>query len=233
MVNKYLLIVLGILIIFIIGLFAIGYFTSKEALREKILSEIYPPLTSYMKENVKKHLENIDCVPKNYEVKESELCFNCNNYDACFGYGLVIREKGQKKMNPAGIDYLTKDTFDLDLVNFYQDGLATVFNCQKENEKFLSCDFSVKFAKEDSEYKEKIRQMRQLAIGLVGSDIWIVLENETNWNKVKNLICKKLKGEESICEDFQNKITKEFDIKSCECNGAIISLKETIISYGY
>lgn len=142
-------------------------------------------------------------------------------------------------MSPNGFNYLTKEKFDLDFVNFYQDGLATVFNCKRKNEKVLTCNYSVKFAKEDSDYSQKIEKIKSelRRPGFEDKKVWMLLEDEKNWDKVKDLICKKLKGSEFGCQNLEEiierRLLRDFNIKGCQCDGIGIYLKEGIIFYEY
>lgn len=155
--NKILLVILGIFVIFITGFFAIGYFASKSS--EKI-------------------------------------------------------------------------------AEFNENGLAALFNCKMKNENVLTCKYSIKFAKEYSEYESIIKQAKELKRpGFEDKKVWIILENEENWDKVKNMICQKLKGKDFNCQDLekriQRKLFEDFNIKGCQCNGIGIYLRQGIIFYEY
>ena len=64
-----------------------------------------------MKEKVDSYLKNIGCKPNEYYNPNgnSEVCFVCEDADACFGY-VWVQKTGGEKMNPKGAPSLKTES---------------------------------------------------------------------------------------------------------------------------
>ena len=137
--RKYLLLVLVFIVLFFSTIHL--YLTiPKETKYLTNISELYSSFTPYMEDYVNYRLQAIDCQPNEYYYDDSSVCFVCKDMDACFGYGGVMRAGGGK-IHPKGIRYLTRvKEFDIKVVDFCEDGMASEFNCRGVNENVLECE---------------------------------------------------------------------------------------------
>jgi hypothetical protein len=186
MKKRIILIFLSIVIIFFFATFFIFLLQKPKPRYLTNISKLYAQFTPYMKTWVDSHLERINCKPSEFYItsKENskEVCFICNNIDACFGYGLVEREEPGKKMNPKGTPYLKNiKNFTTEIADFYKDGLATKFNCRFLNTNSLKCDYGLIF---------------QLAEDK--RDVNIILKDKDIFPEICEIICKELANSKPV-----------------------------------
>lgn len=97
------------------------------------ITELYSSFTQYMKMNVNYRLLAIDCKPEEYYYNES-ICFICDEFDACFGYGWVNRGAEGYLMNPKDNGYLIGDYTIVDETSLNSLGLSKALGCGVEGE---------------------------------------------------------------------------------------------------
>jgi len=128
----------------------------------KNITELYSSFTDYMKETVDYRLKLLACEPKEYYYDNSNLCFVCGKIHACFGFGWVNRTGGER-MNPKGRPYLTNyEKFGVEIADFYEDGLASLFECVKKDDETLSCVDDIVFVKDDDDVKMMLTDEHKL-----------------------------------------------------------------------
>ncbi|UCG95047.1 MAG: hypothetical protein JSV92_03310 [archaeon] len=167
-----------------INFFQVGEGEEKPEVKSEIFSDletVYSQFTPFMEDHVDSKLEEINCEPSGYYYLDSEVCFVCEEVEACFGYGWVNRTGG-KKMNPSGPSTIKTDEFDRKFVDFHMKGLATLFNCINVNETLLSCDHGILMEKNEP--------------GSCISEVNITYSGEIDKDKIAGEICEHLGGEE-------------------------------------
>jgi hypothetical protein len=171
----------------------------------KILSnvtELYSLFTPYMENHVNTHLNAVNCIPTQYYYTNSYVCFICNDFDACFGYGWVLRDEGER-MNPKGIVKLENiKKFSVKNADFYLNGLGTKFNCNVKNASALSCDFSISIVFQEGKIVPTI-----------------LLSDRSMFNKAYEIICRNFNktavecsGNTCICGDMRVRLTENGEI---------------------
>jgi hypothetical protein len=170
------------------------------------ITEPYSLFTPSLKNQIDAHLSAIDCIPMQYYFDDSYVCFVCDDFDACFGYGWVLREGG-KKINPTGITKLENvKKFSVKNARFFLDDLTDKLNCNVKNTSTLQCDFSVFIV---------FQKWETTPI--------ILLLNRSNFSKAS----------EVICTTF-NKTLAECSNNVCACGNTVVYLKENgEIFYGF
>jgi hypothetical protein len=186
------------------------HFLPQKAKYLKNLSELYSSFTDYMKEEVDYHLKLLGCQPKEYYYEGSNVCFNCKEFQPCFGFALVDMGKGKKFMNIVGSPILKFKKFTVKVADFYYDRLATKFNC-KEVKKELKCDFNLRFSLENNEVK--------------------AFAEPENLKDIAKTICKELQGLEE--ESINCKISEYRSIPICKCGKMFIEIVGNKLRYGY
>jgi len=191
-----------VLIIFMaiwIGFNFIDFEEKKDTLSN--VTEFYSQFDSPVQEYVSKDLQKIGCEPVEFYMLDSEFCFICDKNDVCFGYEVIKEEYGQK-MILTGNSRMKNQEFNVDFVNFHEYGFASYFNCKKETDNSLSCDYDLSFVFNDFVEEENCEGPEKIEL---------VLNDENNWLAVSDIICKKLQGIEFSCEhqDLDEKITYE------------------------
>jgi hypothetical protein len=108
---------------------------------------LYSSFTDYMKEYVDSPLKWLGCEPQQYSDDGSNICFLCEDADACFGYAWGNKGGGAIRV-PSGFPYFENTAgLKLKFVDFCFEGLASKFGCQeKDGYNKLECqkvEFSV------------------------------------------------------------------------------------------
>lgn len=195
------------ILVFIIFLFIVGigiYWQQFYKPRIKTFSNItflYSLFTEYMKHNVEYRLSLIDCEPKEYYYEDSSVCFVCDKMDACFGYTWVNRSSGNR-MNLKDLPYLKNyKKIDVKVADFYNDRLASFFNCKEKDEKTLECDYTVTFV-------------------LGEKSVIMTLKNPEELENIARKICESLKKPSLQCSE-----------SGCRCDNTVVGLfdRELII----
>lgn len=246
---------LTILVILLVIWGAFSFFQVDKARQGKeIFTDIgvlYSKFSPYMKEQVDFNLKNMKCEPNEYYYENSKICFICKNSDICFEYRIEKEAENMKKTGKNitirldeienityqekfylnGLPELKNSDYDVDYADFYFNGFASAFNCEKGifGGEELHCDYGVKFVFEEAD--------------VVIGDVVMVLEDESGWSDVSSKICKKLKGEQGICE--QKDVDKKIEIENteiilselgvnnlCMCEDVYIYVKNNWIFYG-
>jgi len=193
-----------VILILIFGVATFMFLRPKKA--EIIPSSLLSNFTPAMREFVVSKLENSNCIPLSHYFEGNDtICFKCEKFDACFGYAWVYRGVEGMKMNPKGKPYLKFSEFDVNVADFYYDGLADELKCKKVTEDTLECDYGVSFVFEDQRVKMK------------GS--------ENNLEDIARIVCRKL-VDTSDLSCFQ-------ELKSCKCNGLLIRIVGGEVGYVY
>jgi len=160
--KSNILIILILVIAFFFIMFFIFLIQEPEQGYLTDIEKLYSLFTPYMESWVDSHLEKINCKPNEFYIASKEICFNCNKFEACFGYASV-RRTGGMKMNPKGKPYLKNvKEISLEVADFYKEGLASKFDCQKKNKNILECDEGVSFVKNDSEFDMILRDQNEI-----------------------------------------------------------------------
>lgn len=233
--RKYIPLVLILLILLVIW-GAFSFFVGEQKEEKKTftnLTELYSESNPHMKEYMNSSLKEINCEAREYYFIDLELCFICNFGDVCFPFN---KSRGlndsEGKLYLTGSPELKNSDYGVDYADFYFDGFASAFNCEKDSifgSEGLHCDYGVKFVFEEAD--------------VVIGDVVMVLEDESGWSGLSSKICKKFKGEQAICEqkDVDEKIEienteitfRKFDITHlCLCDDIYIYVKNKRIYYG-
>ena len=201
---------LKILFILLILWGALNFFMPKED--KKVLTnvtELYSKFTPYTKDYVNQKLEYIGCEPKKYYMEDREFCFICNNENFCFIYTFV-NTTNERKI--AVVDINTTIDFGIKYVDFFTNGLATLFNCKKINNTHLLCDYGLEIDKshtrfptlfyyKNTEYKDEI--LNKLCKHIGGEEI--IKKNEIYSKKnvtVETFDCVSKEGEKLTTIDI-------------------------------
>jgi len=175
--NLILLIVVVFLSLFFLRFLYFNYFNHPASSPEEPecltnITELYSYFTDYMKETVDSYLQTINCNPEKYYYyyDKPAFCFICKEMHACFGFAWVQGDGGER-MNPMGKTYLKNyDKFSIKVVDFYKQGLASLFECVEKTDETLSCADDVGFIKEYNDAK-------------------MILNDESKLEDVSNKIC--------------------------------------------
>jgi len=117
-------------LIFTLGGFLIFLNFSKKPEVSTDIEGLYSSFTDYMKETVDSRLQYLECKPTQYYEKESHICFICDTFHPCFGYGWV-RMNGQMR-NPKGAPFIVEaGELNVKFVDFCYEGLASDLECKK------------------------------------------------------------------------------------------------------
>lgn len=127
---------IGSIVLIVLVIIGVTYFSlylpSKP--RVKTLSnvtELYSLFTPLMQNYVSLHLNSIECYTNEYYYNNSNVCFVCYDFDACYRYAWVNRTGGQK-MNYFGM--YCKGGNHKTRLNFYSFGVAKLLNCECDKE---------------------------------------------------------------------------------------------------
>ena len=132
------------MLVLAIFLMLLGIWYYWNGFQEADLTELRYNFTEYMTKKTDSYLNGIECEPSGYSLNSTEVCFDCNGLDACFGYVWVDKVE-RMMMSPDRAPVLRKTYDEDDLLDFHSFGVSSVLGCRYDKDKEeYECEEGVK-----------------------------------------------------------------------------------------